>query len=127
MAGSGGGGSGSFGPPSTGTVTLQGPSGGGAGGGSEPPCADLNFDTILAAPRPDVVASLAAGTQLRVRLDEAGLSLLVETADGRIAGAITPPIDVMDRMADCIDQGHRFTATVQAVAGGLVRLRVRAG
>lgn len=100
---------------------------GGGGGGGPLPCAGLSFETYLAAPRPELVPTLTAGSQLRLRLDDGGQAILADAPDGRVAGAIVPAADVMDRLADCIEQGNQFMAVVLAVSGGLVRVHVRAG
>jgi hypothetical protein len=114
MSGSGGGGGGSRG-------------GGGARGGSpdvgQTPCEALAFETQLSSPKSDVIAGLKVGEVLDVVLkQDGGVQTIQVLRAQKVAGGLTAP-DVK-RLRECILSGHTYKATVTAVTGGQVKVRI---
>jgi tetratricopeptide (TPR) repeat protein len=72
------------------------------------------------APR-DVLAKVAAGDQVRLRVD--GRSLAVETLNGEFLGYIDPK--VAQRLVDLIRSGNQYSAAVMAVEDGNLRIFIR--
>ncbi len=72
------------------------------------------------APR-DVLAKVAAGDQVRLRVD--GRSLAVETLNGEFLGYIDPK--VAQRLVDLIRSGNQYSAAVMAVEEGNLRIFLR--
>ena len=106
-------------------MSGSGGSGGGGGfsGGGEIDCRQLVINTQLSSPKADVVGALAEGTELQVEIDLVnGMSVVVAKLDDRVAGGLAAPETA--RLRQCIEQGHRFGATVVHVTGGQVRVRV---
>lgn len=108
MSGSGGGGGGG---------------GGGFGGGDEVDCKRLVINTQLSSPKADVVNALKEDSELDVEIDLVnGTSVVVAKFGGQVAGGLASPETA--RLRQCLEQGHRFGATVVHVTGGQVRVRV---
>ncbi len=103
-------------------------SGSGGGGGSwiEPvqdSCETLTSETTLTSPVQNVVAQLAVGDQLDVRVDDVGGTRVVRAVhNGNVAGSITSA--VIQRIVECIESGHAYVAEVLSVQGGACRVRV---
>jgi hypothetical protein len=105
-------------------------SGGGGSGGMGPvgpqvdqPCGALQFETSLASPRAEVVATLTEGEVLTLELQPAGggRNMIAALANGKVAGGIT------DRTPDlirCIQDGFDFVAEINRIDGGWVELSV---
>lgn len=106
-------------------------SGGGGGGGlprNERPvdCEQLSIPTVLNSPVEKVVATLNKGVRLAVVENKsAGFSRLeAETADGKIAGSLTPN-ELLD-IIDCMHRGHKYVAVVTSdPAGAVVKVRIQ--
>jgi hypothetical protein len=102
-------------------------SGGGSSGGTSPyfppkndDCASLVFKTHLASPSPDLVPSLKQGQTLEVGRDNSG-SVIVFSTDGYIGTILTRELA---QLANCLDQGSEFIATVISIADGMVEVKV---
>ncbi|MDD5169680.1 MAG: hypothetical protein PHN75_12740 [Syntrophales bacterium] len=120
MSGSSGGGTGVRGTGGGGT------GGAGDGGGGIPPtppidCARIMEKTILNSPVPEVINALKSGDILNVKLQ--GKSLVATTKEGKVAGALTPPL--LPRIVQCIAEGHEYVAIVLSVSGGQCTVEVR--
>jgi uncharacterized protein (DUF58 family) len=97
--------------------------GGGFSGGDDVDCRQLVINTQLSSPKADVVGVLAEGTELQIEIDLVnGTSVVVAKFDNRVAGGLAAPETA--RLRQCLEQGHRFGATVVQVTGGQVRVRV---
>lgn len=108
-------------------MSGSGGSGGGGGGGftggDEIDCKRLIINTQLSSPKAEVVGALQADTELEIEIDLVnGTSVVVAKHAGRVAGGLASPETA--RLRHCIEQGHRFGATVIHVTGGQVRVRV---
>src|SRR5919206_3162088 len=103
----------------SGSPSSGGGSGPGPHGGS---CTDLSFLVSLTGPDPEMVRSLAPGTELSVRRDLIGTfpAAVVYLADGRQAGTIAS--GQLPDLLRCLQEGYRFRSTVRAVRGGNVTL-----
>jgi hypothetical protein len=89
----------------------------------EDSCEKLTSDTTLASPVREVVAQLSVGVLLEVRLDTVGKTRVVRAIhNGNIAGSITSAI--IQKIAECIDNGHTYVAEVLSIQGGACRVRV---
>jgi hypothetical protein len=102
-------------------------SGGGGGGWSEPtqdPCERLTSETTLTSPVRSVIAQLTTGTLLDVEVTDSGGTPVVRAVhNGQVAGSITSSI--IQKIAECIENGHQYVAEVLSVQGGACRVRVR--
>lgn len=97
--------------------------GGGFGGGDEVDCKRLVINTQLSSPKADVVHALNEDAELDVEIDLVnGTSVVVAKFGGQVAGGLASPETA--RLRQCLEQGHRFGATVIHVTGGQVRVRV---
>jgi hypothetical protein len=98
------------------------------GGGAPAPiggdCTDVSFTVSLTGPDPDVVRTLAPGTELRVRRERIATfpAAVGYLGDGRRAGTIAS--GQLPDLLRCMEEGYRFRATVQTVRGGNVTVRV---
>lgn len=105
---------------------MSGSGGGGYGGGFDgapTACDTLVIETQISSPKADVVKGLAPGIVLEVALEQQGaLSVVVLKHDGQVAGGIADPN--VPRLRECIAQGTQYSATVRAVQGGLVIVRI---
>lgn len=105
---------------------MTGSSGSGYGGGFDSgavACDALIIDTQISSPKADVIKDLVRGAALNVALAQVGgVSTVVLTYEGRLAGGIADPS--VQRLRECLAQGTQYTATVRAINGGLVTVRV---
>jgi len=101
-------------------------SGGGYGGGFDgdtPSCEDLDFETQLGSPKPEVVSKISVGDVLALRARQSGTITLVEALyDGKVAGGIASP--KIATLRECLAQGFIYGATVTARNGGQVTVRI---
>jgi hypothetical protein len=101
----------------------------GSGGGSWPTptgdsCERLTSETTLTSPDRAVISQLTDGTLLSVEVDTSGARPVVRAMyQGQVAGSITSSI--IQRLVECIDDGHEYVAEVLSVQGGTCRVRVR--
>ena len=87
------------------------------------PCTTLVIDTQLSSPKPTVIAAVKIGDVLDVALqDMGGTSAVVVLRQGQVAGGLASP--QVNRLRECIAQGHLYQASVMDVQGGQVRVRV---
>ena len=122
MSGSGGGRDDGF---STGGPT--GPLGGGNGSGtdssSDDPCA-ITQRAPLNSPRPKIVATIAVGDILQIRLNQNGARPILEVvAAAGVAGALTHNGHI--KLIACIRKGFQYKAVVVGLTGGAVDLLVQ--
>ena len=107
---------------------MSGSGGGGGGGGFDPPtdsCAALVFDTQLSSPKQAVVATIQVGDELLVSTQTvSATTVVVVLHNGQVAGGLASPL--VQRLRECMASGTQYTATVTAVNGGQVRVRVKA-
>lgn len=93
------------------------------GGGNESPCDALRFEAQLTSPQPGVVGTLKVNEVLDVAVNTQKELRIVQVLRGlQVAGGLTGPDAT--RLRTCIDEGHHFKATVIAVNGGQVRVKV---
>lgn len=105
---------------------------GSSGGGSSDtwrdppsPCAALVIDTQLSSPKPNVIAGIQVGEILDVVMEDlGGTSAVVVLRQGQVAGGLASP--QVNRLRQCIGEGHQYQAKVTDVQGGQVRVRVSA-
>lgn len=99
--------------------------GGGGGGSPSTPCEVLAFETQLSSPKADVIQNLTVGSVLKIELKKLGDTYtIVVTWNGQVAGGLTAP-DVQ-RLRECILDGHEYAATVLSINQGQVKVRVKA-
>lgn len=102
-------------------------SGGGGGGWSEPihdPCEKLTSETTLSSPVRNVISRLSKGDLLDVTISEVDDTPVVRALyKGETAGSITSSI--IQKIVECIENGHQYVAEVLSVQGGACRVRVR--
>ena len=104
-------------------------SGSGVGGWPAEPtdnCAKLAQSTTLNSPNKTVLANVKKGDRLEIRIQQSGKALIVEALHrGQVAGTITSSI--IQRLAECIQQGFQYEAEVtDEVKGGACRVHVHA-
>lgn len=104
-------------------------SGSGGGGPWTPPngdsCERLTSETTLTSPDRAVISRLKDGDSLDVTVDNSGARPVVRAMyKGQVAGSITSSI--IQRLVECIDEGHQYVADVISVQGGTCRVRVHA-
>jgi hypothetical protein len=101
----------------------------GSGGGSwsdtsQDPCEKLTSETTLTSPVRSVIAHLSKDVILDVEVSDSGGTRVVQALhNGNVAGSITSTI--IQRIAECIENGHVYVAEVLSVQGGACRVRVR--
>ena len=100
---------------------------GGGGGWSEPSqdsCEKLTSETTLTSPVRSVIEQLSKGVLLDVNVTDSGGTRVVQALyNGTVAGSITSTI--IQKIAECIENGHTYVAEVLSVQGGACRVRVR--
>lgn len=103
------------------------PGGGGVGppgGPGQDPCLTLMTRTTLNSPDPAVLATLAPGALLTLRLlGPARPTIVAETPDGRRAGSITSAWQA--QLVTCLEQGYKFQAQVLRIDGGACEVEIR--
>ncbi len=106
---------------------MSGSGGGGlgSGGGERRDCSSLFIDTVLNSPVSKVIAQLKKGDTLKISLEaqKSGKSLVAKTADGKIAGSLTPA--EMAQLIECMDEGFHYVAIVVGIDGGQCRVQIR--
>lgn len=111
---------------------MSGPSGGGDGGGGggrppvEPvPDCQIVERTQINSPKAVVVKRTQVGDQLKVMLltENAQKLLAAENDRGETVGSLTPRN--LPELIRCIQAGHRYSATVLRVLGGVVEVEIR--
>ena len=99
---------------------MSGSGGGGGGGGldrAQTSCETLTDTTVLNSPNSSVVPSLKKGDVLTLAARPSGNSVIVEARQGnRVAGSITSAI--IQRLIECMKQGHEYVAEVLENAQG---------
>lgn len=86
-------------------------------------CDKLTFSTQLSSPQEEVIDTLNIGDELLISIqNQDSQTSVVAIADGHIAGGIASP--QIQRLRECIQQGTVYTATVQSINGGQVRIHV---
>ena len=102
-------------------------SGSGGGGWRDEPsnsCLTLWQQTTLNSPVAAVVANLAIGDILTIRTRQAGVAIVVEAVHkGKTAGSITSSI--IQRLAQCMTEGHEYIAVVLDVQEAACRVQIR--
>jgi hypothetical protein len=108
---------------------MSGGGGGGSGGSSydpsqdaAPDCDALVFSTILSSPKSKVIATLKVGDVLEV-VPLSATGPVVARASKGDAGSITHPWQ--PKLLECLNDGHKFKATVTALDGGSCQVEVR--
>jgi hypothetical protein len=100
----------------------------GSGGGSwvsptNNSCDMLAQHTTLNSPNRDVLKTIKKGDVLDVRIGQAGKAIIVEaTKNGNVAGTITSSI--IQRLAECIEEGYVYVAEVTENEGGACRVHI---
>ena len=97
---------------------------GGARGGRDR--CDLNFQTSLFGPVPNVVDSLVVGDVLDIELltQNQTVSVAAFVQDSRKqAGTITGARQLGD-LVRCLQDGHQYEAKVMTISGSIIDLRV---
>lgn len=106
-----------------GGIRTAGQGGGGGAAGGADPC-NIRDAGSLRSPDPAVMATLQEGMPLGVvARDVRGVQVLVAvTVDGRDVGAIDCRRE--QDIIDCIGQGHRYAARIDALRGGAVSVGI---
>ncbi|MEX5535686.1 hypothetical protein ABFV54_11215 [Pseudomonas syringae] len=101
----------------------------GSGGGSfsgysnDTSCDSLVLDTHLSSPREDVVDRIQVDDILAITVSNLGnLSTVQAFWQGELAGGVASPS--IQRLQNCIGEGHNYIARVTAKNGGEVRIRI---
>lgn len=121
MGGSGGGG----GPTPPRRKSTRGQGGGGAGPDPGEPkdiCVMIKEDVRLESPKPEVLAELKPGDVLELRAKDGKPPVRAVTAAGKTAGSVVT--SSLETLLRCMDQGHRYVATVQSIKGGMCIVRI---
>lgn len=106
---------------------MSGGGGGGGGGGGQPdddvPCDRLKFEAQLTSPQAQAVAGLQVGEVLDVDLVSMKGVLVIQVLKGATpVGGLAGPDAT--RLRNCINDGHKYTATVRAINGGQIRVQI---
>lgn len=105
---------------------MSGSGGSGYGGGFNDggaACELLVIHTQLSSPVAAVVQQLAVGDVMQVVSQPGPVVALVQAMyRGQIAGGIAAA--QISRLLECLSQGHAYKATVTAIQGGQVKIRV---
>ena len=95
---------------------------GGAGGGGSGDC-NIQFETTLASPNPEVVDTLEVGGILDIVSIESPIrGVIARVIGGDDVGAITRDILLLRR---CIEEGNAYEADIRRIDGGSVTVFVR--
>ena len=87
-------------------------------------CPTLSQQTTLNSPNRAVLAQLSKGTELEVSVNKSGKAVTVEALfNGQVAGTITSSI--IQRLAECMENGYQYVAEVIDVQGGACRVHIR--
>lgn len=87
-------------------------------------CATLSQQTTLNSPNRAVLAQLTNGAELEVSVNKSGKAVTVEALfNGQVAGTITSSI--IQRLAECMENGYQYVAEVIDVQGGACRVHIR--
>lgn len=101
-------------------------SGGSVGGGGfdyELPCENLRFEAQLTSPQPAVVATLVVTEVLDIEINIINEQVVLQVLkNGQVAGGLAGPDAT--RLRNCIEQNHRYKATVRLVNSGQVRVLI---
>lgn len=106
---------------------MSGNSSGGAGSGfggvADVACSALHLEAQIATPNAAGIATVAVGKVLAVTLHLSGGQQVVALFNGSIlvGGLSGGPVN---RLRDCLAAGTRYTATVKAISGALVMVRI---
>lgn len=95
------------------------------GGGGDPPssCESLIINTQLTSPKASVLKQVKEGDELLVAIElYEGSSVIVALHNNVVAGGLSAPS--VQRLRKCIEDGFNYSATVLAIGGGQVRVRV---
>ena len=87
-------------------------------------CDQLRFSTNLASPDEDVLTTLDVGAVLTVGLERMPMGdapRVVASVGESAAGAIVTRLQTLIR---CLQEGYSFSATVQYIDDGIVRVEV---
>ena len=101
-------------------------SGGGGGWVDQPTddCARLAQQTTLNSPNRMVLSGLQKGDLLEVRVSKIGRGVVVEAVrNNQVAGSITSSI--IQKLAECVENGYEYVAEVLDIQGGACRIHVR--
>lgn len=96
-----------------------------SGFGSEPTssCSDLEVETSLSSPDPEVVKEIKTNDVLSVDLvKKNGKTIIAALFKGTYAGSITDSIGSLTR---CIQEGYKFVGVVLLAREGLVKIRIQ--
>jgi len=97
---------------------------GGGGGGLPDDCPSLTERTSLSSPVQAVLATLAVGDILLLRIDPKNQrTLLAVTRGGLTAGSITSRLQ--PSFMRCIDSGYAYIARIVSLSGGLCEVEIR--
>jgi hypothetical protein len=105
---------------------MSGGGGGGGGGGApddDVDCDKLKFEAQVTSPQASVVGTLSVGDVLEVNVVNMKGQMVVQVVkNGKPAGGLAGPDAT--RLRNCINDGHRYKATVRTINGGQVRVQV---
>lgn len=100
----------------------------GSGGGSwvspsDNSCDRLAQHTTLNSPNREVLKKIKKGDILDIHIRQAGKAIIVEaTKSGDVAGTITSSI--IQRLAECIEEGYTYVAEVTENEGGACKVHI---
>jgi len=102
----------------------------GSGGGSftdDTPssCESLVVNTQISSPKTQVTQNIVVGTILEVAVEQTNnVTIVVVKHQNQTAGGVASP--VVQRLRECIQQGTVYRATVTAVNGPQISIRIEA-
>lgn len=120
------GGSGSSDPNfgrSSGATGREASDGDGDGAGMRGDVCGIIEITILASPKPKVLANLKVGDDLYLRLNNNSPPVLAMTVNNEIAGTVI--VRSLADLVQCISEGNSYVATVLNLDGGVCEIEVR--
>ena len=91
-------------------------------GGQSTECDKLRFKTNLASPVEEVVKLLVVGVELEVSLEAEGVQRVVTRYEADEAGSI---VERLSDLIRCLQMGNTFSAVVQEIDDGIVRVEVQ--
>lgn len=103
----------------------------GSGGGSSTwdtpvgSCERLVIETQLSSPQPAAIGALKVGDVLEIALQQSGtVAVVVALANGTMVGGIAATS--LNQLRDCIVGGSIYQATIIAINGAQIRIRITA-
>ena len=102
-----------------------GPSSGGGSAGATDDCSSITFKTNLSSPKAPVVSGLSEGDKLVIEVQTHNNNeVVVAVHNGNLAGGLTSPY--VQKLRECLGDGHSYRAEVVKINGGQVTVNIMA-